>query len=137
MSDVDLNDYNQLLIENFNLVKNVELNKKQCKIIHSFIPDSNFYNLAHISDVCNTVKSTSWPQLPTNLFEFKQLDQKIIKELDKFFNIYKLLNLYYHLLNEIIYVPEFIKLDLSRDGYHYDLITATNFVNQLENLINF
>lgn len=136
LPDVDLNDYNQLLIENFTLIKNVESYKKQCKIIHSFIPDSNFCNQDHISDVWNTVKSASWPQLPSNLSEFKQLDPNIAKELDEFFNVYKLLNIFYHLLNEISYVPEFIKLDLARDGLHYDIITATNFVDQLENLIN-
>lgn len=136
LPDVDLNDYNQLLIENFILIKNVESYKKQCKIIHSFIPDSNFFNQDHINDVWNTVKSASWPQLPSNLSEFKQLDPNIAKELDEFFNVYKLLNIFYHLLNEISYVPEFIKLDLARDGHHYDIITATNFVDQLENLIN-
>ena len=43
--------------------------------------------------------------------------------------------LYSELLSNRLYVPEFIKLDLARDGFHYDKVTATTFVDQLENLI--
>jgi hypothetical protein len=32
-----------------------------------------------------------------------------------------------------MYVPEIMRLDLARDAHHYDVITATNFVDQVEN----
>jgi hypothetical protein len=33
------------------------------------------------------------------------------------------------------FVPEFEKLDLARDGYHYDVKTATQFVNNITELL--
>jgi len=37
---------------------------------------------------------------------------------------------------EIQYVPEFQRLDLARDGHHYDIVTATQLTNQLIEKIN-
>ena len=76
----------ELKINNYQLIKDVESQKNQSNIIHSFVPESTFFDVDYVSD-------------------------------------------------NIKYVPEIIKLDFARDGYHYDIVTATNFVDKVQNLI--
>jgi len=33
--------------------------------------------------------------------------------------------------NQLLYVPEFLKLDFARDGHHYDVVTARYFVDKI------
>jgi hypothetical protein len=37
---------------------------------------------------------------------------------------------------EIEFIPEILKLDLARDGHHYDILTSQVFVNQIINWLN-
>lgn len=129
------NNINELKIANFKLIQNVESFKDQCKIIHSFIPDATLLDHAHNDDLWEAVKGNSWPVLPSTLDEFNCLDKNIVNEL-KDFNVYDVLYFYYQLTDRIMYVPEIVRLDLARDAHHYDVITATNFVDQVENLIS-
>ena len=38
-------------------------------------------------------------------------------------------------LDQLTYIPEFVKLDLARDGFHYDIKTATKFASNIKDLI--
>lgn len=127
---------NQLKTNNYKLLNAVELQKNQCKIIHSFIPHATCLDSKHILAIWNEIKGDSWPDLPKNLMEFNCLSKNIITELNDFFNVYELFISYYQLIDCITYIPEIVQLDWARDGHHYDIITATTFVDQLENLIS-
>ena len=135
MCILENNNINELKIANFKLIQNVESLKDQCKIIHSFIPDATLLDHAHNDDLWEAVKGNSWPVLPSTLDEFNCLDKNIVNEL-KDFNVYDVLYFYYQLTDRIMYVPEIVRLDLARDAHHYDVLTATNFVDQVENLIS-
>ena len=132
MSEIDC--YNQLLTNLYNTILSIELHKNKCNIIHSFIPSNCGFD-THCADVWNDIKGANWPEMPKNYYEFSCLNKGIVKELLNFFNAYELFKSYYSIIDKIIYIPEIIRLDLARDGHHYDKITATAFVAQLENLI--
>lgn len=145
-----LSEFNSFI--NFiNLIKQVEQKKQKTKIIHSFIPkffESSFINHPiqvesndhNIQTQWNNIRGPEWPETPNN-----QLSTGIQQEL-KDFGMYDLikqycelsdsLRPYYEFLNTVEYVPELINLDFARDGLHYDIITATNFVDRLVNLID-
>jgi len=45
-------------------------------------------------------------------------------------------NIYQYLdQNSLIYVPEFLKIDLARDGHHYDCLTSQQFVDQIVQIL--
>ena len=132
MSEIDC--YNQLLTNLYNTILSIELHKNKCNIIHSFIPSNCGFD-THCADVWNDIKGANWPEMPKNYYEFSCSNKGIVKELLNFFNAYELFKSYYSIIDKIIYIPEIIRLDLARDGHHYDKITATAFVAQLENLI--
>jgi hypothetical protein len=128
-----ITDINQLKINNIKLINQVELHKKECKIIHSFIPDSALLEYHHNENIWPVIKADSWPQLPTSLHEFNSLPANVIDEL-KTFNVYDVMFSYYQVVDSIIHIPEIMRIDLARDGLHYDILTATNFVDQVEDL---
>jgi hypothetical protein len=119
----------------------IENNKGNCKVIHSFIPESThikFYN--QVLSYWNRFASSSWPMMPTTIKMFNKLDKSIINEIGKDYKLIKTYLTQLELLNsviqEITYLEPVNCMDLARDGYHYDIITATNFVEQLVNLIS-
>lgn len=130
-----INDINQLKLTGFELMQTVEAHKKQCNVIHSFVPDSNLLDHRHNQSIWSAIKDITWPQLPANLNEFNNLPSNIVDEL-KTFNVYHVLYAYYDLAHSTTWLPEIVPLDLARDGHHYDTVTATNFVDQLEDLIS-
>jgi hypothetical protein len=138
------------LIDQFNkLIKQVEIVKNKSNLIHSFIPD---YSLAteNIDSVINTIwqslRGNNWPlSPPLDRVQLMNLDPDILSELTQFNIIDYLIKLYNervnttlltNTFNKILYIPELTKQDLARDGFHYDIITATNFVEQLVDLIS-
>ena len=126
---------NQILEQNYELIIGVESNKNNCSIIHSSIPEVSQFCQEHIVSVWNQLKGTSWPELPKTLDEFYGLPGFVVNDLTNIFKIYKLFQLYYTSFENIIQTSEIITQDLARDGTHYDVLTATKFVVQLENLI--
>jgi hypothetical protein len=128
---------NQLIENNCKIILEVETHKKQCSIIHSFIPSYSallFFD-SHFLDVWNDIKGTDWPNLPKNYHEFLALNQSIVKKLSDYADLYTTLKTWYSLFDKITYVPKFKKIDIARDGLHYDIFTATNFADQLKSLI--
>ena len=128
-------DINKITEQNYKLIAEVETYKHKCSVIHSSIPNITQVNHNHIVDIWDHIKGTDWPELPKTLDEFYGLPGFIVNELTNIFKVYKLFQLYYTLLGNIIQTSEIITQDLARDGLHYDVLTATKFVAQLENLI--
>lgn len=122
---------NQLKFMFLNLISSVESNKNQCNIIHSFVPGSFCFSDTHEQDIWQSIKGIDWPEFPVSISEFNSLDTSIVKELHKF-NVYELLQKK-AMLSNINYIPEIVKLDNARDSFHYDIITATDFVTKIIN----
>lgn len=124
----------ELRLISLKLIQDIEFQKDQCKIIHSFVPYGTLLDRSYNENIWECLWKNNWPSLPDTLNEFNCLEKNIVNEL-KNFNVYDVLYVYYQLIDSIMYVPEIKSLDLARDGHHYDIITATNFVDQVENLI--
>jgi hypothetical protein len=127
----DLDLTSEQLLVNFNeLVQSVEQAKQDTTIIHSFIPSWSIgTGGTSVQEIWNKLRGSTWPDNPTN-----QITEVIKEELQRFGHG-EFFKLYCDILDSITYVPELNILDLARDGFHYDKITATNFVDQLEKLI--
>jgi hypothetical protein len=121
----------------------LEQGKGDTKIIHSFIPEWSTVTSEEMRrEKWNYFRGSSWPDCPTSLHELNSLNTKILSEVKKFNVLYETLVdslSYYSILqkqlDQIVYIPEFVKLDLARDGFHYDIKTATNFANNIKELI--
>ena len=133
LPDINLS-LTELYLINYKLIKATELQKNNCNIIHSFIPQATCLDSKHILAIWNEIKRDSWPDLPKNLMEFNCLSKNIMTELNDF-DVYKLFISYYQLIDCITYIPEILQIDRARDGHHYDIITSTKFVDQLVDLI--
>jgi hypothetical protein len=61
--------------------------------------------------------------------------------INQYIEIQKIFEFQYLLITDPIigfrYLPEIQQEDLARDGHHYDIKTATTFVDKLVNLIDF
>jgi hypothetical protein len=128
---------NQLIKNNCEIIQEVETHKNQCKIIHSFIPSLSallFFD-NYFVDIWNDIKEADWPEPPKNYHEFTGLNKTIVKKLTDCFDLYELFDTWHSLFDKIIFIPKFKKIDIARDGLHYDILTATNFADQLQNLI--
>ena len=135
----------------FKLIDSIERANKHTNIIYSTIPGGTIFAAQKTWD---TLKGTSWPDTyPDTLEKFNALHMDIINELVRF-NKYEdfLSNLgsatktisalisdsssqYTIQVNNVRFIPEFEKLDLARDGFHYDKLTAKYFVDQILQLI--
>jgi len=116
------------------LVKKLEVAKQHTKVIHSFIPD--FGIDINVSDTWAQIAGPDWPTCPATLDEFNALESNIVNELTDFFKLYDVFNTYYNLYHNIEYLPEIKKLDLARDGHHYDILTAQQFAIDVRELLN-
>jgi hypothetical protein len=117
----------QLLERFIQLVNTVEQAQTNTVIVHSFVP--GFYFSTTASDEWSKFTGVGWPQLPKDAKSFAELPSNVHSEL-KMFEQHDVFRLYAELLCAMqVYVDEFVKQDLARDGHHYDLLTATGFVN--------
>lgn len=124
----------------FDLIKEIELNhKNSTQVLHSFVPDYSPISMIDVTESWDRVRGLDWPiTLPAT---FNQLSDSVKSDLVNF-NVYDIYINYYKLYELMaatngIIISEIVKLDLARDGHHYDIITATKFVDVLENLILF
>ena len=121
----------------------IEQQKQSTHIIHSFIPNGPpLYDRNRAEKEWNILKGNSWPNLPVNLLSFNNLPTYIKTELQKFdrYDIFRNFTEYTStfesILNSVVVIPELEKIDRARDGHHYDILTATNFVEQLATVIS-
>lgn len=103
------------------------------KIIHSLVPTAYEDIPAH----WNVIAGSSWPKFPSSRQEFDQLPAFIHDEL-KGFNFYNKVVDYYAVqplleqtMQHINCMPKFKNLDISRDGHHYDILSAQQFVSDV------
>lgn len=130
-------------IENFkNCVLKTKQISKNCEIINSIIPGAFpgidikevhgwWYN--DIQYGCPDALPESFADISTDILE--QLIKK--QQYSKYFNHYMLQDFIKN--NNMIVVDqtdEFFYKELSRDGHHYDIITATKFVKTLQSKFN-
>jgi hypothetical protein len=122
-------------------VQSVEYDKNNTKVIHSSIPGFTNYTLNSLDSIWHLSKGVSWPDRAiTNLEDFNNLATFIKDELKEFINITAEDFLLYETeMNKLYNISKWIKpfkqLDVSRDGYHYDKLTANAFVDQILELI--
>ena len=132
----DVNDINNF----FQCVQRVDnAASAGTQIIHSIIPNFSRVTQAEMLTIWNDLRGPDWPVVPPKTNdEFAALSDLLQAELIQFgsYNDFKdHVNLYDY-YNKLQYnVPEFSRLDLGRDGHHYDKITATSFVEKLLDLI--
>ena len=129
-------DYNDLFLrhefdnfkKNFSLIESA---KSKTNIIHSFVP--NAFLLPDIKNIWNNLKGIDWPAHPPKTRkDLHSLESFIIDELvtfDDFENIEIYLE-YCELLSNTNII-NYAQLDWARDGFHYDIKTVTNIINQI------
>jgi hypothetical protein len=143
--DRDMPDIDQI-IKLTNDILLIEKVKGDCHVVHTFVPGLTYLLTppsSFLHRMWDTYKGDSWTQTPpTTLTEFNALNDITKTDLRKLTLLdsvtfksspekYNLLNL----LDSISTVPIFQKLDLARDGCHYDILTATKFVEDIMKLI--
>lgn len=122
----------------------IEQQKQSTHIIHSFVPNGPpVYNLNRAEKEWDKLKGDQWPLLPIGLSAFDNLPTFIKTELHDDFNKYDIFKnvaeytlTFDSILNSVVSIPELEQIDRARDGHHYDIVTATNFVEQLATVIS-
>ena len=130
--DLSLQDI-ELETKFLKLVQKLESIKQNTEVIHSFIPNFGIKN--NIQEIWDQIAGKDWPTAPKTLDEFNKLSSGVVDELTNNFKLYNKLNLYYQLFYNINYVPEIQLIDLARDGYHYDILTAKKFAISVAELL--
>lgn len=114
------------------IINSVDRKKQNTIVYHSVIPNFGFD--IEIDDHWNKCKGPAWPsELPTSVSEFELLPDWLKAELE-LFQIKDLIEyhtIYNDVFNNEMWIKEFGIIDHARDGWHYDKLTATLFVNEL------
>ena len=119
----------------------VELVDHSSNVVQFSIPDYTAISLDNIALAWSTLRGHSWPlEHPTTLQQLLELPEFVQLELKQQFKIWpqfqKDLELYHRLstlTNSIVNVK---RLDLARDGHHFDCVTAQWVVDQTVNQLN-
>jgi hypothetical protein len=123
------------------LVNSVNFAKGNTVVIHSTIPGFSDYTIGGLEHIWKVAKGPSWPSDPiTNLKEYTQLPQFVRDELKTLFNLTIENFLLFEQEFESLcrnghWIKPFRKFDLARDGFHYDILTASKFASQISDLI--
>ena len=132
LSQNDLEFYRQKLKKT---IDQLEAVTKNTQIIHSFIPECGI--TIDVDKIWSDIKRPDWVDTPTSLVEFKNLPKFIELELKNNFKNYDLLKNYLEFYENIEHViPEIVRLDLARDGHHYDINTSRAFVDKILQILN-
>lgn len=93
----------------------------------------NFHGLENFSvaECWDRICGDSWPKAPITVNQLQSLPQWILDELKNLHNCFDIIQ---HALSQD--VIEVKKLDLARDGHHFDLITADWVAQQATTLLN-
>ena len=129
---------NEEITRFFKFIDSIERANKNTNIIYSTIPGGMITTPAAAQKTWDTLKGTSWPNTyPDTLEKFNALHPDIINELASFNKYEDFLSNSQHIIqfDNVRFIPEFEKLDLARDGFHYDKLTAKYFVDRILQLI--
>lgn len=118
-------------------INQIEQTKGNTIIVHSVVPNAfPVVFLNELNNIWNNLKGSDWPkECPRDII---QLSDKVIAEL-KTVKRYEEFVDSAMLTNAIDTIPNFVhfsQLDLARDGFHYDLLTAEEFVNRVVNCVD-
>lgn len=128
------------------LCKEIEyfFSQVDCEVIQCVVPDGMLtVHSGTLDQIWNDVKGTSWPQSPPrSLQEYNQMSDLVKHELEKFYkiddDIIALLGCEKY-FNDLSLRPEILgeipRLDLARDGHHFDIITANFLSDKIKNLL--
>lgn len=115
-------------------VEFVDNYKTTTNVIHSIIPNSGLYFQKSALQKWELLKGTSWPSMPTNESELKNLPDFVVAELEHNYQFFKC-GIEFLKDNNWQHILEVEQHDYARDYHHYDKLTADIFVNQLLELI--
>jgi hypothetical protein len=115
-------------------IRQVELHKGNTTVIHSMIPNAGPVNLLKEYDALwSSLRGSDWPnKCPRDINQLTDIVAKELKETKRYDEFVDSILF----TNAIDSVPNFVhyrQQDLARDGLHYDLLTATDFVNRVIN----
>jgi hypothetical protein len=101
----------------------------------------NYSPILNFQSMWNTIRGPDWPLLtPTSLGELLLLPKFIQLELKETFNLWTELEHFIEIqkpkLESVGNVIEVDRLDLARDGHHFDLVTAQWVVDQITTQLN-
>ncbi len=115
-----------------------------CEVIQCIVPDGLIgVHRDTLNQIWDDIKGPSWPQdAPGTLQDYDQLPESIQHELLNFYKIdrdIKSLLGCEKYFNELIRRPEILgeisRLDLARDGHHFDVITSDFLVSKIRDLL--
>jgi hypothetical protein len=135
-SDIFSNDATNL--DNFKHC--VELVDHSSNVVQFSIPDYTSISLDNVAVAWSTLRSHSWPlEHPTTLQQLLELPEFIRHELKQrkiWPQFQQVLELNYQLLKLTNRIVNVKRLDLARDGHHFDCVTAQWVVDQTVNQLN-
>lgn len=117
-------------------VQQVEQNKGNCQVIHSIIPQGiNFPRFSDVQQSWTNIAGPDWPvHAPDKLIDIPGF---VVEEL-KQHQAWEFVSEYYHVMDlfnntvkDVCYLGMISQIDLARDGHHYDIRTATAFVDAI------
>jgi hypothetical protein len=121
-------------LEDFINFKTCVNTTKGYQTVQLAIPD--YSPILNFQSTWNTIRGPDWPLLtPTNRDELLLLPRFVQNELKKTFNLWTELEYFVEIqklkLESVGNVIEVDRLDLARDGHHFDLVTAQWVVDQI------
>lgn len=113
----------------------VQANQGNTNIVHAFIPGHYPVNNTTASQLWHSIAEPSWGACPASAQELTQLPDFVQQELDQVHGCWQKLSsaVAYHSLYQQLNncLGEITQLDLARDGFHFDIITARAFATEV------
>lgn len=122
-------------------VNQVEQHKGATRVIHSTIPDiAAMPQYKDVQRCWTNIAGPDWPSTLPNCIadipDFVVNELKMHQAWDFIFDYYHAPLLLDKILRDVCYTGPITKIDLARDGHHYDIETAKLLVNKIQQLIN-
>lgn len=131
--DNNIEKTDMLLNKFINFYNSIDNKKNGSLIIHSVIPRWTHIDLLELEQKWNLLKGVNWPSIPVTDEQFQSLNNDILCEL-KSYGLYDKI-MYSCKLRKFMenknFISEFKKIDLARDGFHYDIQTSEFFVTNI------
>lgn len=115
----------------------------KCKIVQCVVPGGLLdVNVQILTRIWNNIRDPSWPLIPpVDHREYGALPQSIINELANFFKIDQDIRdlitclEFYQKFSKTAFLGEIQRLDIARDGHHFDHITTQALVSRVSQLL--
>ena len=107
-------------------------------IINTAVPTvaDPIHLITTMTSTWNNIKGTSWPdRCPASLAELYALPTNIQHEMKNIFSEWDTFEVYLKTIEQTSHFIRYSVVDMARDGHHYDLLTATDLVDNLVTLV--